>query len=89
MTHTTPDHLTAIRERLAELVAESSDGAIPAARALAATTPLSDLGLSSLSRMRLVDAVEDEYDVEIDLDGAGWDLVDDLTALATHLATPR
>lgn len=74
-----------IKERLAQLVAESSDGAITAGQALASTVPLSDLGLSSLSRMRLVDAVEDEYDVEIDLDGAGWDLLDNLDALAAHL----
>ncbi|MFI0940652.1 phosphopantetheine-binding protein [Streptomyces sp. NPDC021020] len=73
------------KERLAQLVAESSDGAITAGQALASTVPLSDLGLSSLSRMRLVDAVEDEYDVEIDLDGAGWDLLDNLDALAAHL----
>lgn len=75
----------AIKERLAQLVAESSDGAITEDQALASAVPLSDLGLSSLSRMRLVDAVEDEYDVEIDLDGDGWDLVDNLDALAAHL----
>ncbi|NUR87030.1 MAG: acyl carrier protein [Nonomuraea sp.] len=77
----------AIKERLAQLVAESSDGAITADQALASTTALSYLGLSSLSRMRLVDAVEDEFDVEIDLDGDGWDLVDDLDALAAHLGS--
>ncbi|MFI0898933.1 phosphopantetheine-binding protein [Streptomyces sp. NPDC020983] len=77
----------AIKERLAQLVAESSDGAISADQALASAAPLSDLGLSSLSRMRLVDAVEDEYDVEIDLDGDGWELVDNLDALAAHLET--
>ncbi|MFG1810665.1 acyl carrier protein [Streptomyces sp. NPDC049040] len=75
----------AIKERLAQLVAESSDGAITAEQALTSGTPLSDLGLGSLSRMRLIDAVEDEYGVEIDLDDAGWDLVDDLDTLASHL----
>lgn len=75
----------AIKERLAQLVAESSDGAITAERALAGRVPLSDLGLSSLSRMRLIDAVEDEFGVEIDLDDTGWDLVDDLDLLTAHL----
>jgi acyl carrier protein len=75
----------AIRERLAELVAESSDGEIPAEKALTAGVPLSALGLTSLSRIRLIDAVEAEYDVEIDLDDHGWELLDDLGALAAHL----
>jgi acyl carrier protein len=75
----------ATKERLAQLVAESSDGAITADQALAARTPLSDLGLTSLARMRLIDAVEDEYDVEIDLDGDGWAMLDDLDALTAHL----
>jgi acyl carrier protein len=74
-----------IKQRLAQLVAESSDGAITADQALATTLPLTDLGLSSLSRMRLIDAVEDEYGVEIDLDDTGWDLVDNLDSLAAHL----
>ncbi|WP_377271342.1 acyl carrier protein [Peterkaempfera sp. SMS 1(5)a] len=75
-----------IKERLAELVEESSDGAIPADLARSGGASLSALGLTSLSRMRLVDAVEGEYDVEIDLDAAGWELLDDLDALAAHLA---
>ncbi|WP_151770726.1 acyl carrier protein [Streptomyces abyssomicinicus] len=74
-----------IRQRLAELVAESSDGDIPAERALHTGTPLSALGLTSLSRMRLIDAVESEYDVELDLDERNWKLLDDLSALAAHL----
>ena len=78
-----------IKERLAQLVAESSDGAIDARQALTSTTPLSELGLSSLSRMRLIDAVEDEYGVEIDLDDDGWELVDDLDTLASYLLTAR
>ncbi|CAG7601776.1 acyl carrier protein [Actinacidiphila bryophytorum] len=76
----------ATKQRLAELVAEASDGAITAAQALSTRLPLTDLGLTSLSRMRLIDAVEDEYGVDIELDGAGWDLVDDLDALSAHLA---
>lgn len=75
----------ATKERLAQLVAESSDGAISTDQALTTRSPLSDLGLTSLGRMRLIDAVEDEYGVEIDLDGDGWSLLDDLDALTAHL----
>lgn len=75
----------ATKKRLAQLVADSSDGAISAEQALTTRTPLSDLGLTSLARMRLIDAVEDEFDVEIDLDGDGWSLLDDLDALTAHL----
>jgi acyl carrier protein len=73
-----------IKERLAALVAESSDGDIPAELARTGTS-LSALGLTSLSRMRLVDAVESEFDVELDLDEQDWTLLDDLGALAAHL----
>ena len=79
----------AVKERLAALVEESSDGAIAAAGALTGNVPLSEQGLTSLARMRLVDAIEAEYGVEIDLDARGWQLLDDLDALAAHLAAAR
>jgi acyl carrier protein len=74
-----------IKERLAALVAESSDGDIPAELALRTGTSLSALGLTSLSRMRLVDAVESEFDVELGFGEQDWALLDDLGALAAHL----
>jgi acyl carrier protein len=74
-----------ITQRLAELVAEASDGDIPAERARDAGLPLSVLGLTSLSRMRLIDAVESEFAVELDLDEQDWTMLDDLGALADHL----
>jgi acyl carrier protein len=74
-----------IKQRLAQLVAEASDGTITESQALTTRLPLTDLGLTSLSRMRLIDAVEDEYGIEIELDDTGWDLVDNLDALTSHL----
>ncbi|MEU4533386.1 acyl carrier protein [Streptosporangium sp. NPDC023825] len=74
-----------VRERLAEMVASASDGAVTAKEALAATVPLSALGVTSLAQMRLIDAVETEFGVEIDLSGDGLDLLDDLDALARHI----
>ncbi|MEU7984123.1 acyl carrier protein [Streptosporangium canum] len=76
-----------VRERLAAMVATASDGAVTAKEALAATVPLSALGVTSLAQMRLIDAVETEFGVEIDLSGEGFDLLDDLDALARHIAS--
>lgn len=76
---------TATRDRLAELVEQASDGEIAAAEARTAGVRLSVLGLTSLARMRLIDAVEAEYGIEIDLGARGFDLVDDLDALTAHL----
>ncbi|WP_049572073.1 acyl carrier protein [Nonomuraea sp. SBT364] len=75
-----------IRERLAALVAESSDGAISAHEALTATVPLTALGLTSIGQLRLADAIETEFGVTVDLTGDGLDLLDDLDRLAGHLA---
>ena len=75
-----------IKERLAALVAESSDGAITAQEALTATVPLTALGLTSIGQLRLVDAIENEFGVAVDLTGDGLDLLDDLDRLAGHLA---
>ncbi|MFI6294270.1 acyl carrier protein [Nonomuraea sp. NPDC050790] len=75
-----------IKERLAELVAESSDGEISAHEALTAGVPLSALGFTSIAQLRLIDAIESEFGVEIDLTDEGVALLDDLDALAGRLA---
>ncbi|MEU4332473.1 acyl carrier protein [Nonomuraea dietziae] len=76
-----------IKERLAELVEESSDGALTAQEALRATVPLSALGLTSVGQMRLIDAIESEFGVEVDLTEDGLDLLDDLDLLAGRLSS--
>ena len=85
MTENATANATATRDRLAELVERASDGEIAAAEARTAGVRLSVLGLTSLARMRLIDAVEAEYTIEIDLGARGFDLVDDLDALTAHL----
>jgi acyl carrier protein len=77
------------RERLAEMVASASDGAITAGEALAAEVPLTALGFTSLAQMRLIDAVESEFGIEFDLSAAGVGALDDLDALERHLAGVR
>ena len=75
-----------IKERLAELVAEASDGAVTAQEALAANVPLSALGVTSLAQLRLIDAIESEFGVEIGLTEDGLGLLDDLDALTGYLS---
>ncbi|MBG0828839.1 acyl carrier protein [Planomonospora sp. ID67723] len=74
-----------LRERLAAMVASASDGTVTAAEALAATVPLSALGITSLAQMRLIDAVESEFGIEFDLSRAGTGVLDDLGALERYI----
>ncbi|MEZ0072291.1 acyl carrier protein [Planotetraspora sp. GP83] len=77
-----------LKERLAELVSESCDGQISAAEVLEASVPLSYLGVTSLAQMRLIDAVEREYDVEIDL-GGDVSFLDSVEGLAAWVSAAR
>jgi acyl carrier protein len=73
---------TTLRHRIADLVSEATGGALSAADVLAADS-LVALGVDSLALLRLVDAIELEYGVEIELSGGGQrlDRVDDLVAV--------
>lgn len=73
-------------ERLAQLVAAASDGEVTEAEALAGGVPLSALGFTSLSQLRLVDAVEREFQVAIDLSPEGLAALDDVHALAAAIS---
>lgn len=75
-----------IKQRLAELVAEVSDNAVTAPEALAADVPLTALGLTSIGQMRLVDAIEMEFGVEVELTDEGLALIDDLDRLAAFVS---
>ncbi|WP_066365097.1 acyl carrier protein [Herbidospora mongoliensis] len=79
-----------MKERLAELVSESCDGELTPADVLAATVPLAYLGVTSLAQMRLIDAIEREYDVEVDLSGdvTFLDSVDGLAAWVEAARAP-
>lgn len=73
---------TAQRERIAELVSEATGGEVKAVDVLAGGSMIA-LGVDSLGLLRLVDAIELEYGVEIDLNRPGrpLDTLDDLVAL--------
>ncbi|TDE31055.1 acyl carrier protein [Nonomuraea mesophila] len=61
-----------LRERLAGMIAEATDGAVDPAEVMAGRTRLSDLGVTSLAFLRLIDAVETEFGVQLEpttLDG--------------------
>ncbi|MCC5581183.1 MULTISPECIES: acyl carrier protein [Microtetraspora] len=71
-----------LRERLAELVSQASDGELAVADILAADSGLPALGVTSLTYLRLIDAIESEFGCDIDLDGP---FLDTLDGLADHL----
>lgn len=72
--------MNGLRDRVAELVDRATGGGVRAADALAGEASLTALGLDSLGLLRLVDAIEAEYGVEIDASGGGrrLDTLDDL-----------
>lgn len=71
-----------MRERVAALVAEASDGRLTAAQVLAADCSLTALGLTSLGYIRLIDAIEGAFGFDIELDGN----LDTLDGLVEHLS---
>jgi acyl carrier protein len=79
------DTIEEYRRILADMIAEVSGGGVLAEEVLAAEHSLSALGLTSLERVRLIDAVEERFHVDIDLSG---DLAffEDAGTLAAHLA---
>jgi len=75
-----------LRSRLAGMIADASDGEIAAESALAGGHSLAALGLTSLALVRLIDAIEDAFGVELDL-GADLSSFDSVDAIATQVAT--
>ncbi len=55
-----------LHERLADMIAKAADGAVDPAEVLSGQARLSDLGVTSLAYLRLIDAVEAEFGVELD-----------------------
>jgi acyl carrier protein len=74
-----------VRQRIAALVEEASDGMIAATDALDGGRSLGALGLTSLGYLRLADAVELEFEVELDLGAAV--AVDTLDGIVTQIVT--
>ncbi|WDZ83594.1 acyl carrier protein [Micromonospora cathayae] len=73
---------TELRQRIAELVSAATGGEVTVADLLAGGSMVA-LGVDSLGLLRLVDAIELEYGVEVDLQapGRGLDTLDDLVTL--------
>lgn len=78
---------TELRQQVAELVGEATGGQVAVADLLAGGS-LVALGLDSLGLLRLVDAIELTYGVEVDLQAPGRDL-DTLDDLVTLVATAQ
>jgi acyl carrier protein len=74
----------ALRRRLADMVAEASDGEIGAEEVLRAGVSFTALGVTSLTILRLIDAIEEEFGVEMDL-GGDVAFLDGLDPLARHI----
>jgi acyl carrier protein len=72
-----------IRSTLADMIADASDGEVSAAQALAGDHSLAALGLTSLALIRLIDAIEDTFGVDLGTDMPSFDRFD---TLASHLA---
>ncbi|WP_329110900.1 acyl carrier protein [Micromonospora sp. NBC_01699] len=74
-----------LRLRLAELINEVTDGAVATEDVLVGGASLVALGLDSLGLLRLIDAIEAEYDVELNLSATGRTLntLEDLTTALT------
>ncbi|WP_214321299.1 acyl carrier protein [Nonomuraea sediminis] len=67
-----------LRERLADMIAKATDGEVEPFDVLAGQARLTDLGVTSLAFLRLIDLVEAEFGVE--LDPAALDSLDELAA---------
>ena len=82
---------TATRQRLAELVRTATDGTVTVTDALAGRSSLAALGVDSLALLRLLDAIEGEYGVEIDLgrEPTAMDSLDDVVDLLVRHGVPR
>ncbi|MBT8227576.1 MAG: acyl carrier protein [Dactylosporangium sp.] len=60
--------MTTLSQQVAALVHAASEGEIAVSDALAGGASLLGLGLGSLGFLRLVDALERDFDVDLDLD---------------------
>ncbi|RKE16985.1 acyl carrier protein [Streptomyces sp. TLI_171] len=56
-----------LRRSVAELVSRATDGTVGVPELLDSTAPLTALGVSSLSLLRLADSLEEEFGVFVDL----------------------
>lgn len=75
----------ATQQRLAELISAACDGEVSADRiGRDPESPLAALGVGSLARLRLIDAIEDEYGLFVEADDV-FEALETLSALAGWL----
>ncbi|WP_434739846.1 acyl carrier protein [Micromonospora sp. SH-82] len=80
---------TELRQRIAELVEEATEGGVRVGATLTGRS-LVALGLDSLGLLRLVDAIEQEYDIEVEFGAPGrLDTIDDLVATVADRVPER
>jgi len=78
-----------LRQRLAEIVSQATSGAVSVSEALAGQS-LRALGLDSLSALRLMDAIDLEFGIEIEVGGSSTvDNLDDIVAAVAARVAPR
>lgn len=78
-----------LARQLAQLVADASDEEVTAAEVLAADgASLTALGLTSLTQLRLIDAVERQFGIDVDL-GGDLSFLDTIDGLAGHVIARR
>ncbi|WP_207621047.1 acyl carrier protein [Streptosporangium minutum] len=70
--------------RLAGMISTACDGRLTSEEILASGASLSALGVTSLALLRLIDAVEDEFDVALDL-GGGAPYLDSFPLLVGYM----
>ncbi|WP_371796953.1 phosphopantetheine-binding protein [Streptomyces sp. NBC_01718] len=75
----------ALRHRVAALVSRSSDGEVATEEILNAGGSLTAVGVTSLTFLRLIDALEEDFGIVLDLDGPVL-MLDDFDDLVRHLA---
>ncbi|MFB6890554.1 acyl carrier protein [Kitasatospora sp. NPDC056327] len=63
-----------LHDRVADLAVTASDGGLPLDAVRAGGSTFAELGMSSLSFLRLIDSLENEYGVYIDLEEAAGTL---------------
>ncbi len=69
---------------LADMVAEASDGEVTSGQVLTTRCPLPVLGVTSLAQIRLIDAIEDTFGIDIEPDSDVFYL-GDIRVLADYL----
>jgi acyl carrier protein len=74
-----------VKERLAGLIAKASEGTVTPDKVLGHQGELSKLGLTSLAQMRVVDAIENEFGVEFDLEREDLTYLDSLDGMVGEL----